>query len=264
MKDLYLIKLVKEKYMLLMRSVYYELKCMYAGSVLGLFWVFIGPIILVVAYSVIYLYVLKVKPAGMSGLNYVNYVVSGLIPYMGVVQSAQKSASSIVINKAVIFNTLYPVEFIPLRAVVSVNITTLIGILLILGYKLVTFSLGFASIFVFFYFANMLLFLSGISLMLSLVTVVLRDVENILQYLFMFFLFITPIGFFPESLPPALRLMVYLNPIYYLIRPFQEILAYGQLPSFTITVCTFAMSIFTFFVGSRFFRTFKMVAFEFI
>ena len=80
----------------------------------------------------------------------------------------------------------------------------------------------------------------------------------------MLLLFITPIGFFPENLPKAFKIVVYLNPIYYFIRPFQDILAYNQLPSLTITLYGLAISLFTFFLGSRFFKAFKISAYELI
>jgi lipopolysaccharide transport system permease protein len=100
--------------------------------------------------------------------------------------------------------------------------------------------------------------------MLSLATLLLKDIENILQYLFMFLLFVTPIGFFPESLSAKLKLVVYLNPVFYLIRPFQDLLVYNQLPSPTVSLVATLISLLVFVLGSRFFRAFKAVAYEFI
>lgn len=262
MSNLYIFKLLTEKRVLLLRSIFYELKFQYAGSFLGFFWILIGPLALISIYTFIYLCVLKVKPGNISSESYVLYLVSGLLPYIGFIQSIQKSASSIIQNKSVIFNTLYPIEFVPIRSIMASFIPIIVGMFLLIFYKILTGQLFLSIIVIFLCMANLIIFTMGIALMTSLIMIVFRDLENILQYFFMILLFITPIGFFIQNLPNKFKLIVYLNPLYYFISPLQQIVAFNAPPSLGSILCTFFMSLFTFYLGSKFFKSFKMTIFE--
>jgi len=260
--NMYIFNLIIQKRILLLRSIFYELKSQYAGSFLGFLWILIGPLALISIYTFIYLYVLKVKPEAFSTESYVLYLISGLLPYIGFTQSIQKASSSILQNKAAIFNTLYPIEFIPIRALIASFIPIIIGIILLLFYKILSGHLFFGLFGIFLCILNLIFFTLGVVFVTSLVIIGFRDLENILQYFFMILLFVTPIGFLVENLPTKFKFIVYLNPLYHLISPFQKIIAFNQPYTLWTGIYTLLLSIFMFYLGSRFFRSFKMTIFE--
>lgn len=263
-KHFYLLSLMFEKRLLLLRSVFYDLKFQYAGSVLGIFWVFVGPLLLTAMYIGIYLFILKVKPDNISPEEYVLYVVAGLLPYFGIIQAIQKSSSSILQSKALLYNTLYPIEFIPIRDALSALTSIVVGLLIITVFKLALHGLSWQMLAIPLYLPALMFAAIGIGMITSLVMVAFQDLSNIMQYLFMALLFVTPIGYFIESLPPKLQILAYLNPFYHFISPFQQIIAFNSLPTASHSLFIYGMSLILFFVGGKFFRAFKMSIYEFI
>ena len=262
--NMYILHLIYRKKSLLLKSTLYELKSQYAGSSLGLLWILISPLILIAIYSIVYLYILKVKPDQVSTSSYVLYLISGLLLYLGFMQSIQKSSSSILQNKSAIFNTLYPIEFVPLRSVFASFIPAILGLSFLIVYKLVTgdFSLGLLKLPIILVF--LMLFSIGIALIMSLLIIALKDVENILQYVFMILVFVTPIGFLVEQLPGNAKMLVYLNPLYYLINPIQKCIAFNSNPELLEMVCCSMIAFSAIYLGGKFFRSFKLTIFELI
>jgi len=179
-------------------------------------------------------------------------------------RSIQRSAVSISRNKNILFNATYPHEFIPIRAIIAGMIPALIGFITIFIIKLAALDISWTILLLPIHLFSLMLFLIGISLILSLVTLVVKDIENIIQYLSMFFLFITPIGYLPESVPRQLQALVYLNPLFYFIKFFQDLLAFNRFSSFTFFAITFGLGFTVFIIGSKFFKSFKLAAYEFI
>ena len=71
-----------------------ELSKRYAGSVLGPLWLVLQPALLLSVYIFVYLVVFKMRFADFSRLDYVLYVFTGLIPYMGTIDAITSGAVS--------------------------------------------------------------------------------------------------------------------------------------------------------------------------
>ena len=101
--------------------------------------------------------------------------------------------------------------------------------------------------------------LLGLAWIVAGLGVALPDVSYFIS-LFMFLLmFVSPIAFRLDMVPPAFQFVVYGNPVYYLLEVFRDCLIAGRQPDPRIWGVQAALSIGLFVLGAAFFRSFKSV-----
>ena len=60
-----------------------DIRSRYAGSVLGMFWLILYPILMLSAYSIVYVFILRLRLDQISTPEYVLLIFAGLIPFLG-------------------------------------------------------------------------------------------------------------------------------------------------------------------------------------
>src|SRR5437899_1504965 len=105
----------------------------YSGSLLGRVWVVLYPLLFLSIYLFLYLVVFKIRFPGLSRLDYVVYIFSGLVPYIAFMETMGGAVVSIRANLHLIRNVILPVELIPARVVLMAMVTESVGLVLLLG-----------------------------------------------------------------------------------------------------------------------------------
>lgn len=259
-----LLILVKRHRQATLAGVQLDLRQRYAGSVLGLAWAFLYPVILLSIYSITYTFILKVRPSGLTEYQYVALVFSGLVPLLAFNEAVMSSVSSLTSNRALLTNTVFPPELIPVRAVLAAvipsifaaAIATLIGVILANG-------LSFALVLIPVLWVLLICFILGIAWVLSLVCLAVRDIQQLLALILMVLMIVSPAAYTPEMVPNSLKVLIYLNPMSYFIICFQQIICYGLWPSWHIFVIAVALSATSFIGGYIIFRKTKAVFFDY-
>ena len=235
---------------------------MYAGSILGLMWIFVGPLFFLVLYSLVYTVIFRIQPKGMEIFDYVFYVFCGLLSFLSFSSSLTQGASSISRNKHVLLNTVFPVELLPIRTTVIAHVPLGTGFFLL---GIAGGCLGMFSWMWFFIPVVILLqiiALSGVSMMFSLITLVLKDMEQLLPYIAMIFMVITPIAYTPDMVPLSLKIICYLNPLFYFTQSLQYLFVFHQWPPTYVILGLIFMSFFSFSVSFWIFQRVKSTFYD--
>jgi lipopolysaccharide transport system permease protein len=240
-----------------------EIRGVYANSVLGLAWTVVGPVLLLVLYSVVFVSIFRIRPASLSVESYLVYVFAGLIPTMAFSMALSSGAMSLSTNRAVLLNTVFPSELIPLRAVLVASVGLPIGILVVMAAAALRIGANWSFVFVPVAVVLQLMFVMGLAWVLALATLAFRDLQQILQYMTLVLLMVTPIGFTPDMMPEQLRLLMYLNPLYYFVSTYQHILVYGTLPSWTTLAVMSAVGGVSFCAGFAIYQKVKMAFYDY-
>ncbi len=103
------------------------------------------------------------------------------------------------------------------------------------------------------------IFLIGLGWVLSLITVVMRDLQQILAYFVLIIMIASPIAYNPEVVPSEYKFILYLNPYYPFLVAYQDLIGQGTLPPARILLTCFLLSSVTFFVGRLAFRRLKPI-----
>jgi len=104
-----------------------------------------------------------------------------------------------------------------------------------------------------------LMWLAGITWILSSLTVALPDVTYFVNLFVFLLMWVTPIGFKPEMVPAGFRFVLYLNPIFYMTEMYRASMLNGRFPSASVAAVYVVMCLATFALGSAFFERFKGV-----
>jgi lipopolysaccharide transport system permease protein len=215
---------------LFMVTLLQDMRQRYAGTTAGLLWVVVYPSALIVLYTVVYLYVFRVQPPGVEAPVYVLRIVSGLVTVIGFSEALNAGTGSLVANRNLLLNAVFPSELIPLRAVLTAQATPAVGLTLCVGLSI---ALGVGSwllLLVPLFWLLAVVFVTGLAWTLSLANLVARDVQQALALVSMGLLIASPIAYTPDMAPGALKILVYLNPLSYFVLPLQDLCVGPRLP----------------------------------
>ena len=201
-----------------------ELKARYRGSVLGFFWSFINPLLLLLIYSFVFKYVLPARFEGIE--HYELFLFCGILPWTWFSSSLLESAGVLISGGNLIKKVLFPAEILPIVTVLANLVHFLLG-LSILAVFLVLYQRPLHLVELAWFPVAILVQLTltlGFALLLSSLTVHFRDVRDILGHLMTFWFFETPIIYPYLQMEAPQRRLLNLNPFTHLAITYQEIL----------------------------------------
>ena len=107
-------------------------------------------------------------------------------------------------------------------------------------------------------------FIAGVSLFFAALNVFYRDIQFIIMNLTTFLFFAMPVMYFDKQLPLKIRHIVYLNPIAYIIKCFQDIFYFNVFPRILYILIIFSISLLFFILGYLYFAARKELFSEFV
>jgi lipopolysaccharide transport system permease protein len=200
-----------------------ELKARYRGSVLGFFWSFANPLLLLLVYTFIFTYI---TPPPRDINNYALFLFCGLLPWTWFSASLLESSSVLITGGNLIKKVMFPAEILPIVTVLSNLVHFLLGLPILLIF-LVYFDAPIEpSELPWFPIALLIQFLLtlGFALILSALTVHFRDLKDILSNVMTLWFFATPIIYAWSNAPEGVRRYLNLNPFTHLAITYQQIL----------------------------------------
>jgi lipopolysaccharide transport system permease protein len=236
-----------------------ELAKRHAGSVLGMAWVVLQPALLLSVYVFIYMVVFKIRFPGFSRFDYVLYVFCGLVPYLGFMEALTTGMFSIKQNMHLVKNVMLPIELIPVRSVVVGMASQFVSIGLVLVLVAAARVLSWHVLWLPLVIVMQVMWLGGLTWILSSLTVALPDITYFVNLFVFLLMFLSPIGFRLDMVPPRFAFVVYLNPIYYMTEMYRDSMLNGRWPTPAVLVVYIAMCAATFALGAAFFERFKGV-----
>ena len=102
-----------------------EVQRKYAGSILGVLWYPLYSVLLLGSYCFVYLVVFRVRYREFGTYEFVLFVFSALIPYLGFSEAVSIGLGSVKANLALLRNAVFPIEFVPVKHVLA----ALVGLL---------------------------------------------------------------------------------------------------------------------------------------
>jgi ABC-type polysaccharide/polyol phosphate export permease len=222
-----------------------QLKSKYAGSILGIWWSVITPLLLTLSITFVFTKVFKVETP-----NYNLFVLAGIIPWFFFATALTETTSSFIINSSILKQNLLPREFIPLSCVLSNLFNFLIGLVFLLPLFIIS-NLSTIKLLPFLFLVIILhfFFVLGLGLLFSITNVFFRDLSHFLAVAFMFWFWITPVFYSLDMLAFPFRWVCVLNPMSYYIILYQGILYEGKMPPLSTMSVTFLISTISFFIG---------------
>lgn len=235
----------------------FELQKRFSGSVLGVAWVVLYPSLLLLLYLFVFLVVFRVRFPGFSSFDYVIYVFAGLVPFIGLSEAMTSGCASMRQSMYLVKNVVLPPELIPLRTVLA----SLAGQLVSLGILLVMLAasggMTTAVLLLPLVVLLQLLFHAGLVCVVGVAGLLIADLAQVVALVMMMLMFLSPIAFKTEMVPPQLAAALYANPVFYLVEAYRTCLLPGSSGSASILVAYALMCLLTFAGGATVFRRLK-------
>lgn len=208
-----------------------ELRQKYQGSVLGLAWYVVNPLVLMGAYYLMFGVVFDVA----SEPDYPLFLMVGLVVWMFFSQSLLGAAPSLLDQGALIRKARFPRAAIP-AAVVSVQMVTFCAVLVLVGLVTVVLrgTLSPALLLLPLVLAALYAFTLGLALGVAVLHAYFRDVAPILGAVLLPWFFVSPIFFRPGRITDqagARFVLEWVNPIAPFIEAVRAIVYGGDAPS---------------------------------
>ncbi len=207
----------------------------YRGSVIGIAWSFFQPLLMLGVYTFVFSVIFQVKWGGEIGEQRVNFAIilfAGLIVHTLFTECINQAPVLILRNANYVKKVVFPLEILPvvaLGAVLFHNVASLV--ILVLAMLISGLDFHLTALYLPLLLAPFILMVLGLSWLLAALGVYLRDLGHAVFIITMIMLFISPIFYPLTAVPDQLRLLIYLNPLTFIIEQVREVLIWGRSPS---------------------------------
>jgi lipopolysaccharide transport system permease protein len=201
-----------------------DVRSRYTGSVLGLFWSVLNPLLQLLLYTVVFSVFLggKLGEGGGTG-HFAASLFCALLPWSAIQESTVRSARGFLDQANLIKKARFPLEVIPFSLVCSALIhqiiaTAAFAIILLITGLLDPVSLGLLIPLLIIQAG----FMFGSALLIATANVFFKDIAQIIGVVFMFLFWLTPIVY-PKSVVPAdYVFLLDLNPLTHMVEAFRS------------------------------------------
>lgn len=228
----------------------------YRGSFGGVIWSFVQPLFLLTVYTIAFGVILKAR-WGFAGTTseYALMLFAGLIIFNAFSECLNKSSTLVTANPNFVKKVVFPIELLPVITVATALIHAMIGTSVwFLGYVWLFGAPNEAAIFFPLVWICFSPFLLGVSLLLSALGVIAKDVDQLTGMLGHVLLFLTPIFYSIEAAPPLLQKLFILNPLTFVVEQYRLLLFYGQIPTLKSMAAYFMLASIFFWIALVLFR----------
>lgn len=213
---------------LLKHLVMRDIKLKYRRSFLGYLWSVLNPLLIMVVMTVVF--------STMFSRNIINfpvYLFTGQLMFNFMNQSTHQAITAINGNAALMKKVYIPKYIFVFSKITSGLADFLFSCVALLIVMLVTkahfswYNLLFPLVAL-----QLYVFSLGLGMFLAQANVFFRDIQYIYNAITTTWMYITPIFYPLESLPQSLQWFItHLNPMYFYIAQFRDLIYYGRLPS---------------------------------
>jgi len=251
--------LVSEHRGLIRSMVRRELMNRYKGSVMGLAWTIITPAVMIVIFTIIFSGIFNASfKSGDRVFSFPVYLFCGLLPWIAFSEGVQRATSALTENTNLVKRVVFPIEALPVNHALAALVHQLLGTVVLLAAILILErALYLTALLMPLLLGLQLLATIGLGWLMASLGVFIRDMPQFNQLMLMTWLYLTPI-FYPENIiPPRFQWLITLNPMAPLIRSYRRILLEGRMPDWRGLCFTLVFAAFCFIFGYWWFERTK-------
>jgi lipopolysaccharide transport system permease protein len=236
-----------------------ELSSRYRGSFMGLAWTIITPAVMITIFTIIFSGIFNARFGSEGGhFSFAVYLFCGLLPWIAFSEGVQRATSVLVENVNLVKRVVFPIEALPAVVALTTVVQQLLGTaVLLLATLVLDRALYPTALLLPVLLAPQLLATIGLGWLMASLGVFIRDMPQFNQLWLMAWLYLTPI-FYPENIiPPRYHWLVSLNPMAPLVRSYRRILLEGRMPDWRGLSLTLLFALLCFIFGYWWFERTK-------
>jgi lipopolysaccharide transport system permease protein len=241
---------------LLINLVRRDIAVRYKESVIGLFWSFINPILMLSVYSFVFSDVFKAKWSNESGekSEYAVITFCGLIIFNFFAECLSRAPFLVIGNVNYVKKVVFPLELLSIVSACTALYHLLISLIVWVVFHSIFIGYPPATIaYVPLLLIPLLLMTIGLSWVVASAAVYLRDLSHLIGSFLGVLIFLTPIFYPISAVPESYKILIKLNVLAHLIEQMRSVMYYGNNINWSIWVVLMFVSTIIFLFGSWFF-----------
>jgi len=209
-----------------------ELVARYKGSMLGIVWVLLTPVVMIAIFTFIFAEIFGARfGASRSPWDYALYLFCGLLPWTMFQETVQQSATVIITHANLVKRVVFPLETLPVALALTSLTNQLFGTLaLLIAIVVIRHELHASLLWLPVLLIPQLILTLGAAWLIASLGVFLRDTAQGIALLLMAWMFLTPIIYPESAVPQRYRVFINANPFTALVRNYRRILLEGSAP----------------------------------
>lgn len=228
-----IVSMKRYKY-LLFDLVSRDIKTKYRRSALGVMWSVLNPLLMMLVLTAVFSQIIRVEVEGGFALFY----LTGYILFNFVSESSGFSLTSIIHSGGLIRKVYIPKYVFPLEKTVFSLVNMMfscIAFVIVFVIFLITGQVQLHATMLLFFVPMIYVFIFafGLNLILSTLNLFFRDVGHIWSVFLTVWMYATPIIYPITLVPTWLQSIIKMNPLYYYVTYFRDVMIYGRIPSLT-------------------------------
>lgn len=208
----------------------------YRGSLIGMGWSFVQPVVLLLIYTFLFTVVFKARWGVSQDAGHADFA---LVLFVGIIihgffsECLTRAPGLVLANPNYVKKVVFPLEVLPVVAVGAAVFHMMVSVL-ILALAVLLFQGSIASTIVFLplVLTPLVIGAFGFVWILASLGVYLRDIAQAMGFVSTVFLFLSPVFYPVKALPEAYRGWLMANPLTFVIEQARAVTLFGTLPDF--------------------------------
>lgn len=219
---------------LLKHLVYREVHGKVTGSVLGVGWLILQPLLLLCMYTLVFGVFMKSRWGAQGGgvAYFALALFPGLLVFNIFSECVNRASGLVLQNPNYVKKVVFPLELLIVPVVAGAMVQFLIGFSLWLALVAVLQGgLSWSVLYVPLYLAPFVLLVSGLCWLLAAVGVYFRDLTSLIPLATQVLMFMSPVLYPISNVPKRLQPLLYMNPLTLVVETVRASTLHGDMPS---------------------------------
>lgn len=236
-----------------------EVIARYRGSLFGLLWSFVTPMLMLAIYTFVFSVVFKVRLEQTDSIDsqfeFALLLFAGLIVFNLFSECLSRAPTLILNNTNYVKRIIFPLEILPWVTLGAALFHAGISYLILFAFLAAIGQTVYWTVLLLpVVLLPFLLLIMGLSWLLASVGVYLRDIGQVIGLMLTMLLFMSPIFYPASALPESVRDYLFLNPLTFIIEQSRAVILFGRLPQWHGMVIYYAVGLFTAWAGLFWFQ----------
>lgn len=229
----------------------------YRGSMMGLLWSVLHPILMLSIYTFVFSVVFNARWAGgtESKAEFALVLFAGLIVYNFYAECVNRASTLIESNASYVKKIVFPLEILPLVGIGAALFHMLISLSVWMVAYVIVNGPPHSTILLFpVVIIPLVSLVAGLSWGISALGVYVRDLAQVVGILTTVLLFLSPVFYPASALPERYASLLYLNPLTPVIELVRQVLYWGRLPSLELLIAIYGGALLVCWLGFAWFQ----------
>lgn len=202
----------------------------YRGSIMGLLWSFLHPLLMLAVYTFVFSVVFRSRWPGGNGdrAEFALMLFTGLVVFNVFAECVNRAPNLVLGNVNYVKKVVFPLEVLPVVSMLSALFHAAISLVVWYLFHVLYFGLPpVTGLLLPLVLLPLVLFTLGLSWLLASLGVYLRDVTQVVGIFTTVMLFLSPVFYSTRALPDGLREAMRINPLTATIEQARDVLVVG-------------------------------------